>query len=441
VTPARRASTRRKFGLTWWGNAWVETLEQRARLDRNRLARGRTYLRQGRVGQLAVERGEVRAGVRGSGDSRYLVRVVLRQLTDEQWETVLDAFASQVAHAAALLDGELPPDVVATVADAGIELLPGPGEVRLRCTCPDRAEPCKHAAAVSYLVADVIDADPFALLLLRGRSRQEVLDALRARRGGGGVGDDEAGAVAPPGEPARDAWARWRSRSKEQYALPVLPRPPRRPGHPAPLASDPPSGAGIRRNDLSELAAGAARRAWALLHDPGPSIDGDPEPEPVATAAGELAWWERPLSECEQRTAVVASAWFHHLRTVPLPKSFPLVVIQALYEADTLLSGMSIDEVAARGYAVCARSPNLARDLEGVRLLEPAHPDRERRREWWRRRGLNAWVDPGSGQGRFFRIDRDVLVPQVPFVPTCEAEFADMTLDIVLDRLARYVPR
>lgn len=451
-----RTGSRRNFGATWWGNAWVETLEERARLDRNRLSRGRTYLRQGRVGQLLVSAGEVRAGVRGSGDSRYLVRVVVRTLGDEEWTRVLDTLADRAAHLAALLDGELPPQVVADAADAGVELLPGPGEVRLRCTCPDWAEPCKHAAAVSYLVADVVDADPFALLLLRGRSRQEVLDALRARRGGARLGGPGAAGERHPAAatvPARAAWQRWQTEQQAAGGPPSLvppPRPPRRAGSPVPLAADPPAASGIRRADLTELAAGAARLAWSLLHGDGIAATpasgvlaeaGTGATDAPVPAASELAWWERPLSERERRTATVASAWFHELRTVPLPRCFPLAVIQALYEADALLTGLHLDELAHRTHAVCARTPNLAPDLESIRLLDPRHPDRTRRREWWRRRGLAAWVDPGTGEGRFFRIERDRLVPQLPVAPTCEEEFADMTLDITLDRLARYLPR
>ena len=44
----------RTFGVTWWGRAWVDALEGRAQLDPNRLPRGRTYARTGRVGELKV---------------------------------------------------------------------------------------------------------------------------------------------------------------------------------------------------------------------------------------------------------------------------------------------------------------------------------------------------------------------------------------------------
>ncbi len=171
-------------GHTWWGRAWVDALEQRARLDPNRLPRGRDYAREGAVGELVLAPGEARAQVQGRRVSPYDVRVRVRRFTDGEWDQVLDAISAQLGRAAAMLDGDLPPQVASDVAVAGLDLLPGAGEVGPRCTCPDDADPCKHSAAVCYLVADALDADPFTVLLLRGRTRGEVLAGLRARRRG-----------------------------------------------------------------------------------------------------------------------------------------------------------------------------------------------------------------------------------------------------------------
>src|SRR5712691_6590489 len=198
---ARRAAP----GQTWWGRAWVDALEQRARLDPNRLPRGRDYAREGAVGELVLAPGEVRAHVQGRRMTPYEVRVRVRRFADVEWDQVLEAISAQLGHAAAMLDGELPPEVAADVAAAGLDLLPGAGEVGPRCTCPDDADPCKHSAAVCYLVADALDADPFAVLLLRGRTRGEVLAGLRARRRG--QRPDRAGlpgAAAPPGRAGAD---------------------------------------------------------------------------------------------------------------------------------------------------------------------------------------------------------------------------------------------
>jgi uncharacterized Zn finger protein len=290
VTPARRAGSRRTFGRTWWGRAWVEALEQRARLDPNRLPRGRTYARRERVGPLTVEPGSIKAAVDGSRVVPYLVHVRVRAFDDQEWERLLDAVAARAGHTAALLDGELPPDVVADAAAAGVELLPGPGEVGPRCSCPDWADPCKHAAAVVYLVADVLDADPFALLLLRGRSRDEVLAGLRRRRASAS-GRAAAADVPARGRPvdagvvAREAYTR---AAGFAASLPVVPLPPPRPGDPVPLAVDPPAQSGLRPQDLADLASDAARRAWELCAAEG---DGGMRLDPELDLVRRVAAW------------------------------------------------------------------------------------------------------------------------------------------------------
>ena len=109
--------------------------------------------------------------VQGSRAKPYAVQLRVRQFTSGEWDRVLAAATAKAAHAAALLDGELDPAVVEHVNKAGIALLPEAGELGPKCSCPDWANPCKHAAAVCYLVADSMDADPFTILLLRGRTR------------------------------------------------------------------------------------------------------------------------------------------------------------------------------------------------------------------------------------------------------------------------------
>ncbi|MHB1536580.1 MAG: SWIM zinc finger family protein, partial [Acidimicrobiales bacterium] len=209
--PARPAG-RKAFGATWWGAAWVDALQRRASLDPNRLPRGRSYARSGQVARVEVHPGEIRCEVQGSRAKPYAVRVRVRTFTGPEWEHVLDVLAAQAGHTAALLDGELLPDVADDVRRAGLDLLPGAGELQPRCSCPDWADPCKHSAAVCYLMADELDRDPFVLLLLRGRGRDEVMAGLRSRRRG--TVTSAADRAAPderdhdPGVAARDAWGR-----------------------------------------------------------------------------------------------------------------------------------------------------------------------------------------------------------------------------------------
>ncbi|WAL67556.1 SWIM zinc finger family protein [Amycolatopsis cynarae] len=247
--------SRRTFGATWWGRAWVEALEGRAQLDPNRLPRGRTYARKGMVILLEVAPGEIRAKVRGSLPTPYRVTIRTHRFTSAQWDTLLGTVASRAGHAAALLDGELPPELAEDARASGADLLPGPGDLLPRCSCPDRADPCKHSAAVCYLVADEVDADPFVLFLLRGRGRDEVLEELRARR------RDTAAPVprVDQGLTPRAAFAR------RPAPVPALPPPPRRPVRPAVPAGEPPPGSALRSDVLGDLAADAAVRAWELL--------------------------------------------------------------------------------------------------------------------------------------------------------------------------------
>jgi uncharacterized Zn finger protein len=259
-----------EFGRTWWGRAWVEALEQRARLDPNRLPRGRDYARSGAVGELILAPGEARARVQGRKTEPYEVRIRVRRFTDAEWDRVLTAISARLGHAAALLDGELPPEIAEDAAGAGLDLLPGGGEIGPRCSCPDDADPCKHSAAACYLVTDALDADPFVLLLLRGRTRDQVLAGVRARRRGAPA--DTAVGSAPTSEALQlratddegvDARAAF-SAPTPSAEIPAPPLPPARPGQPAALPVDPPAWRADLGSDLFELAADAAARAWEM---------------------------------------------------------------------------------------------------------------------------------------------------------------------------------
>ncbi len=250
---------RRNFGTTWWGRAWVEALEQRAKLDPNRLPRGRTYARKGTVSELHFGAGAMTARVRGSRPEPYRVTITMRTFTDGEWDTLLGVVGTQLGHAAALLDGELPGALTEQAREAGVDLLPGPGDLRPRCSCPDSANPCKHVAAVYYLVADEVDRDPFTLFLLRGRPRADVLAELRARRSPARGEKPKLPKRTDEGLTPRAAYAR------RPGAIPALPPPPRVPGSPAVLDLDPPPGTGWTAAALSALAADAAALARDLL--------------------------------------------------------------------------------------------------------------------------------------------------------------------------------
>ncbi|MFF9359827.1 SWIM zinc finger family protein [Streptomyces griseoluteus] len=241
------------FATTWWGQAWVDALEHTA-LDVNRLARGRGYADAGNVDAITVTPGLVLAYVRGSRPRPYRVQLRLRRLSDEDWERLLEAAVDSPADIAALLDKELPH----TLADRGVPLLPGAGDLIPQCSCPDSGRPCKHAAALCYQTARLLDADPFVLLLLRGRGERELLDTLSRRSAASAArAARQRGPAELPGVRASEALA--------GRPLPPLPAPLAAPAHPEAPPAYPAAPGGPDPFALDQLATDAAARAHALL--------------------------------------------------------------------------------------------------------------------------------------------------------------------------------
>jgi uncharacterized Zn finger protein len=176
-------SRRGAFGKSWWASRWIAALEQL--VNPARLARGRTYARQGQVVSLDVSPQGVKALVQGSRSEPYQVSIEFKHLTDAEWERIIDAMSMEALYAARLLSGEMPEQIEDVFASVGTTLFPAQeGDMRTRCTCPDWANPCKHIAAVHYLLGERFDEDPFLMFRLRGRSQEEIVAALRARRAG-----------------------------------------------------------------------------------------------------------------------------------------------------------------------------------------------------------------------------------------------------------------
>jgi uncharacterized Zn finger protein len=161
-------------------------------MDPKRLNRGRNYARQGQVMDIHEQDGEITAKVQGTRPTPYKVRIRVKPLEDAEWERVLDVLADQAIFTAQLLAGEMPPDIEEAFAAAHVSLFPASGrELETDCSCPDWANPCKHIAAVYFLLGEAFDDDPFMLFRLRGRTQEQVLAGLRARRGA--IEEEEAG--------------------------------------------------------------------------------------------------------------------------------------------------------------------------------------------------------------------------------------------------------
>lgn len=273
-------SPRTRFGLTWWGQRWIAALEELGAVYANRLPRGRTYARNGAVDQLEVSAGEVTAAVQGRRARPYRVRLRLPTFDDATWGQILAALAARVRHAAELLDGRMPEDVDEVLAECGVSLFPTGRELSTSCSCPDSANPCKHVAAVHYLLAQAFDSDPFLLMRLRGRDRDQLLAGLRSRRSGR---DIDAEVAAPEGPPRIDDLVARELFSALADAPQVVVRP-QPPDDPSAFLRrlGPPPGLAAAHRPLQAAVHGAAHLAWDLL-------DGDGDAEPLLVALQRLA--------------------------------------------------------------------------------------------------------------------------------------------------------
>ena len=192
-------SKRGAIGEQWWSRRFIAFLESSG--IGGRLQRGRAYARRGQVLEFALEAGEVTARVQGSRPSPYRVSITVRPLTAAQWREIEARLASQALFRARLLAGEMPAEIEQVFADCGMPLFPEPGrDLTMSCDCPDWSVPCKHLAAVCYVLAEAFDDDPFAMLALRGKERDSLLAAMRGRSPGGSAGASPA--VSPAGPAA-----------------------------------------------------------------------------------------------------------------------------------------------------------------------------------------------------------------------------------------------
>ncbi|HLX55564.1 MAG TPA: SWIM zinc finger family protein [Ktedonobacteraceae bacterium] len=179
-------SERGEIGSTWWSKRWLGVLESFSM--GTRLTRGRSYARQGQVVSIDVEPGLVKARVQGSMPKPYNIKIRLKPLSDRDWEKVTEAMASQALFAARLLAGEMPTNIEEAFHAVHLSLFPtAANDLETDCSCPDWANPCKHIAAVYYLLAERFDEDPFLIFKLRGRTKDQIIQALRAKRTEGAI--------------------------------------------------------------------------------------------------------------------------------------------------------------------------------------------------------------------------------------------------------------
>lgn len=180
-------SKRGAFGESWWAKRWIAVLES---FDIGaRLNRGRSYARKGQVMNVDIDKGSVRAKVQGSSSRPYRITIEIKALSTADWKKLAQALSTEAVFAAKLLAGEMPQEIEQVFARTGLSLFPAKlRDLETDCSCPDWSNPCKHIAAVYYLLGEEFDRDPFLLFRLRGMSREELLELL-----------DTTGAAVAPG--------------------------------------------------------------------------------------------------------------------------------------------------------------------------------------------------------------------------------------------------
>jgi uncharacterized Zn finger protein len=195
-------SRRGAIGEQWWSRRFIGVLEASAL--GGRLARGRSYARAGQVLDFRLSQGKVTAQVQGSRVRPYDVRLGVLPLTKPQWRRVTERLASQALFRAKLLAGEMPHEIEDVFTECGTPLFPRSAtDLDMHCSCPDWGVPCKHLAALCYVLAEEFDRDPFAMLAWRGKARDDLLAALREVRSGSRspAGGPGVAGVLEPGEP------------------------------------------------------------------------------------------------------------------------------------------------------------------------------------------------------------------------------------------------
>ncbi len=164
---AAPGATRKSYGATWWGRQWLQALTN---IDySNRLPRGKTYANKGLAHNLELQGNTITARVTGSQPKPYRVNISVPAFDADTRKRLLRVVTDNPLFLSKLLNRELPPELNDACLAENIHIFPRRwDDLKGSCSCPDWAVPCKHMAAVLYLVANEIDKNPFVVFDLHG---------------------------------------------------------------------------------------------------------------------------------------------------------------------------------------------------------------------------------------------------------------------------------
>ena len=175
------------YGKTWWGQQWLNALTS---IDMaNRLPRGKTYANQGAVQGLTISKNQISASIKGSAPRPYKAKLSVPLFTEQEKEWLLTEIRENPATLAQLLNRQLPPELTEFTNRRNIQLFPRSfRDLSMGCSCPDVAVPCKHLAAVVYVIANEIDRNPFLVFQLKGLDILAELQQDQTSAVGGNMG-------------------------------------------------------------------------------------------------------------------------------------------------------------------------------------------------------------------------------------------------------------
>lgn len=167
----------KQIANTFWGKAWCSHLESYSDFD-NRLPRGRSYVRNGSVIDLSIDKGEINALVNGS--SLYTIKITISPISKNKWQAITKECAGKIDSLIELLQGKFSKNIMTIITHQENGLFPQPQEIKFNCSCPDYADMCKHIAATLYGVGARLDEKPEQLFSLRHVDHAELISAAEA---------------------------------------------------------------------------------------------------------------------------------------------------------------------------------------------------------------------------------------------------------------------
>ncbi|MFW9988134.1 MAG: SWIM zinc finger family protein [Candidatus Odinarchaeota archaeon] len=166
------------YANTSWGKKWIKSNLKIGRPFR--MQRGIEYVKdKHRIDNLSISPGQIFATVQGTAPTPYRVKIKFETILEKDWKVILKKLINKPANILELIEGSLPEEIISIFNESEYSLFPDASKgLNATCSCPDKAIPCKHIAAVILYIARVIDFNPFLLLELRGKSKNDILTEL-----------------------------------------------------------------------------------------------------------------------------------------------------------------------------------------------------------------------------------------------------------------------